>query len=144
MDYITIYFGAAVVLLIVVPIVLGILVPVVKKHSKVSVAVVNHDSAMREYVYKVCMPSEKIVDALKQKNEWDEIWCDVDLSRSTIKLLKYGQSQEYCFEIREFENYTILNLKSLNVIQNTMMYELNPFIVNKLNAEIIPFEQYKV
>ncbi len=130
--------------LILIPLVLGILVPIVKKHRDASGSVMNHDSAMREYVYKVYMPKEKIIDTLKQKNEWDEVWCEVDLSRSIIKFSKYGASQEYCFEIQEFENYSILKLKSLSVIQNIMVYELNPFIVNKLNAEVVPFEQYKV
>ncbi len=47
--------------LILIPLVLGIVIPIMIKHRKVTGNVINYDSLMGKYVYKVCMSESEII-----------------------------------------------------------------------------------
>ena len=63
---------------ILVPLVLGIIIPIYKSHNKVTGGIINYDSTMRKFVYKVNLSSEGIINLLKTKNDVDELSCSVD------------------------------------------------------------------
>ena len=51
--------------LILIPLILAIIIPVYKNHYKTTNNVINYDSMMRKYVYKVYMSREEIINKLK-------------------------------------------------------------------------------
>lgn len=127
-----------------ITLVLSIVVPIFKNHHITTGDVINYDSIMRKFVYKVYMSEEKIISTLKEKSTMDELSCDFDFDRSVIKISEYGSSREYSFEIIVFDGYSLLKLNQTSLIgmQSHIPYKLNPFIVKKLNAELVPYTQY--
>ncbi len=124
--------------------ILGIIVPIYKNHRKVTCAIINHDSTMSKFVYKIYLSKKEIINLLKTKNPVDELSCTFDFEKSVIRLSEYGSHRDYYFEIDEFSDFSILRLEqvSLFCMQSFVPYKLNPFIVNKLQAEIVSFSQY--
>ena len=130
--------------LILIPFVLAIIIPVYKNHDKATNNVVNYDPMMRKYVYKVYMSKEEIISKLKNTTDIDELSCDFDFERSVIKFSEYGSSREYYFKIHECDGFSILRLEQVELLgmSSHIPLKLNPFLVSKLRAEIIPFSQY--
>lgn len=122
--------------------VLGIVLPVCKKHSKVTGGIINYDSAMRKFVYKVDLSKTEIIDVLSMKSESDELTCIFDFEKSVVLFSEYGSSIEYRFEIQEYDGFSVLRLTQISYVANYMLYKINPFMVSKLGAEIVPFSQY--
>ena len=131
-------------LLILVPLVLGIIIPVYKKHYKTTGNIINYDSMMRKYVYKVYMSKEEMINKLKNKTDMDELSCDFDFERSIINFSEYGSNKEYYFQILECNGFSVLRLEQVALLgmQSSIPFKLNPFLISKLQAEIIPFSLY--
>ena len=91
------------------------------------------------------MSKQDILNTLSTKAYTDELTCTLDLQESTILFSEYGSSRKYSFEIIEYENSSILRLsqKSLMAMQSHIPYKLNPFLINKLDAQIVPFAEYE-
>ena len=129
---------------ILIPLVLGIIIPIYKNHSKVTGGIINYDSSMRKFVYKVNLSHQQMVDLLNTKNDADELSCTFDFDKAIIRFSEYGSHRNYYFQIQEYSGFSILKLEQVELIgmSSHVPYKLNPFIVNKLQAEIVPFSQY--
>ena len=130
--------------LLLIPLVLAIIIPMYKNHYRTTSNAINYDSMMRKFVYKVCMSSEQIINELKNTTDIDELSCEFDHERSVIKFSEYGSSREYYFKIHECNGFSVLRLEQVALLgmQSSIPYKLNPFLISKLQAEIIPFSQY--
>lgn len=131
--------------IILIPLVLGIFMPILMNHNKATSDIINYDSVMRKFVYKVPLAREEIIRILKTPNAIDTLSCSFDFEKSTIVFSEYGSHNEYYFHIEEHSGFSILKLEqtSLIVISGHIPYKLNPFMVSKLQAEIVPFSQYR-
>lgn len=139
---------------------IGVNLPILMKHKKVTGDVVNYDPPMRKFVYKVYMYREEIISSLKIMNVKDDLSCTFDLEKNTVlfsDLTAVYSRKEYFYEIQECDGFSILKLSQVSRAkihsnrprrffysrgQNNIPYMLNPFMVRKINAEIIPFSQY--
>lgn len=134
---------------------LGALIPIYAKHGKATGSIVNYDRKMTKFVYKVYMSSEEIINSLKIMNVKDELSCTFDFERNIVIftdiLTSYvykGINGKYFYEIQEYDGFSILKLSSVYPLSNgrnvrtDIPWKLNPFMVNKINAEIVPFSQY--
>ena len=137
-------FFAIFFFVILIPLVLGYVIPIYKEHSKVTGDVINYDSAMRKFVYKINLSSQEIIDLLNAKNDIDELSCSFDFEKAIIRFSEYGSHRDYYFQIQERSDFSILRLEQVALLgmQSSVPYKLNPFIVSKLQAEIVPFSQY--
>lgn len=130
--------------IILIPLVLGITIPIYKKHRSVTGGIINYDSTMRKFVYKINLPYQQAVDLLNVKNDVDELSCTFDFEKAIIRFSEYGSHRDYYFQIQECNGFSILKLKQVELIgmQSHIPYKLNPFMVQKLKAQIIPFSQF--
>lgn len=130
--------------IIIITLVLGMTIPIFKRHNEVTGGIINYDFNMRKFVYKVNLSSEDIINLLKVKNAVDELSCSFDFNRSVIKFAEYGANREYYFQVRECNGFSILRLEQVELVGTSshIPYKLNPFIVSKLQAEIIPYSKY--
>ena len=137
-------FFAIFFFLILIPLVLGIIIPVYKEHSSVTGGIINYDSTMRKFVYKINLSYQQAVDMLSLKNDVDELSCTFDFEKAIIRFSEYGSHRDYYFQIQECSVFSILKLEQVELIgmSSHVPYKLNPFIVSKLQAEIVPFSQY--
>ena len=137
-------FFAIFFVVILIPLVVGITIPIYKKHSSVTGGVINYNSSMRKFVYKVNLSYQQVVDLLNTNNDVDELSCTFDFEKAIIRFSEYGSHRDYYFQIQECSGFSILKLEQVELIgmSSHVPYKLNPFIVSKLQAEIVPFSQY--
>lgn len=137
-------FFAIFFFVIFIPLFLGITIPIYKKHSSVTGGVINYDSNMRKFVYKVNLSYQQVVDLLNTKNVVDELSCTFDFDKAIIRFSEYGSHRNYYFQVLECSGFSILKLEQVELIgmSSHVPYKLNPFIVSKLQAEIVSFSQY--
>lgn len=123
----------------------GMIIPMHKEHEKVCNGVINYDSVMRKFVYKVYLSRQEVITLLKSKNEIDELTCTFNDDETIIKISEYGSNRKYYFQVQELNGFSLLKLEQVSVIgmQSWVPFKLNPFLVKKLNAEIVPFSQHK-
>ena len=131
---------------------LGALIPKYEKFAKATGSVVNYDRYMTKFVYKVYMPKEEIISSLKIMNVKDELSCTFDFEKTTVLITDIGQwgslgpgpRREYFYEIQEYDGFSILKLSTTTILheRNQICFKLNPFMVSKINAEIVPFSKY--
>ncbi len=139
------FFIIILIFIILVPLCLGMTIPVQKKHNEATGGVVNYDIIMSKFVFKVYLTKDEIINSLKIKNVKDELFCDFDFERSVVIFSEYSDSTEYYFYIFECKNgFSILKLEQVSHIgmQSRVSMKLNPFMVSKLGAEIVPFSKY--
>ena len=138
------FIMAIIIAVIFIPLVLSIVIPVLKKHQEATGDIINYDTAMRKFVYKISLSGEEFISLLKIRNDMDELSCLVDFNRSVVKFTDLDSNREYYFQIIEYDDFSILRLEEVSLIgmSSHIPYKLNPFMVNKLHAEIIPFSQY--
>lgn len=147
MDYLLFMILYSVIFLLIV---FGIIIPIKREHRKATGNVVNYDSSMRKFVYKIYMSKEEIINALKIRNSKDDLSCTFDFERFVIRFseAEYGSNGidlgEYFFEIHECYGFSILRLNQVHLItmRNNLTLRLNPFFKSKLDAEIVPFTHY--
>ena len=128
---------------ILVPLVLGIVMPTFKNHNKATGGVINYDSVMRKFVYKVPLAKNEIISILKASRDIDELRCSFGSDNSTVVFSEYGSHREYYIHIEEYNVFSILKLEQTSFIgmSSHVPYKLNPFMVSKLKAEVVPFSQ---
>lgn len=99
---------------------------------------------MKKFVYKINLSNEQVIELLNMRNVLDELSCTFDLDNFIIRFSEYGSHSDYYFQVQQYNDFSILKLEQVEFIsmQNQIPFKLNPFIVNKLQAEIIPFSQY--
>lgn len=129
---------------ILIPLVLGIIIPIYKKYRNVTDGVINYDSSMRKFVYKVNLSYQQVVDLLNTKNDVDELSCTFDFDKAIVRFSEYGSHRNYYFQFQECSGFSILKLEQVELIgmSSYVPYKLNPFLVSKLQAEIVPFSRY--
>lgn len=130
-------------LLLLIPLVLGIVIPTVREHKKTTGDVVNYDSMMRTFMYKIPMSQAEIISTLQEKNGADVLSCDFDPERSIVKIAEYGSSREYYYTIEVCNGYSVLKLTQVSLMgmQSHIPYKLNPFMVSKLKAKLLPYKE---
>ena len=156
-EYLVLVIGAFCVLFVILVVVL----PMHKKHEEATGGVMNYDPSMSKFVYKVYMSSEEIIRSLKIINVQDDLSCTFNFERNTIIFSDLCFKYEYFYEIQEYDEFSILKLSRVSFSlyelkpswakyrnyyyahpKGDIHYKLNPFMVRKINAEIIPFSQY--
>ena len=132
-------------LLISIPLVLGHTIPIYKNHSKATGSIINYDALMRKFVYKINLSYQQVIELLAAKNATDELSCAFDLDNAIIRFSDFGSHRDYHFQIQECNGFSVLKLEQVASIgiKSSVPYKLNPFFVNKLQAEMLPFSKYE-
>ena len=139
-----IFFFILFLFIVIIPIVLMHHIPIHKNHIQATNGVINYDSFMRKFVYKVSFTEKEIIDKLTIPNAIDELQCNFDFEKNTVIFSEYGSHMAYYFQIVKCNSFSILRLEQTSLIgmKSSVPYKLNPFLINKLQAQIIPFSKY--
>ena len=124
--------------------VLAIWIPVWRKNRRAEGGVVNHDAMMTRFVYRVPLPASEILPALTTANVQDMLRCSLEPDGRTLRM-SMGHSEDvlYRFTIEPRDGFCVLRLTQVSTVfahglQETM---LNPFVMDKLHAEPLPYAQ---
>lgn len=91
-------------------VVLLITVPIHQKHIEVTHNIVNYDTFMRHFVFKIPLTAEQILDRLKIPNVFDELEYKLDLENSMITFLKDHEELSFWLEFQQLDGFCILLL----------------------------------
>ncbi len=129
---------------ILIPLILGNIIPIYKKHKSVTNGIINYDSQMKKFVYQVNLSSADIVNLLNVSDDTDDLSCTFDFENTVIVFSEYDSHRKYHYQIQEYDGYSILKLQQAELIgmKSLIPYKLNGFIVKKLNAAVIPFSEF--
>ena len=118
-------------------------IPIWRRHKLSVRNAVNHTPAMTCFVYWVALPRDEILRRLSDTDETDILSCSLDLSEQKVRFTESLSSAEYTLSFQETEGGTLLRLRHASFISNLFSkeipFKLNPFFIQKLNAEIIPY-----
>lgn len=67
-----------------VPLVLGMTLPTYKEHRRVNNGIINYNSSMKKFVYKINLTYQQAVDLLNVKNVVDELSCTFDYEKQSL------------------------------------------------------------
>ena len=126
-------------------VILGIVVPNIRRHREATNGVINYNADMTKYVYKVYASKEEIIRLLQTDNIADEVTFRVNMNNGIMTAYEQeGVYQEYYYTILEYTAYSVLRLQKVKYIdrQSYIQLKLNPSIIRKLPAEPIPLSQY--
>lgn len=134
--------------LIIVPVILVVIINLFSNtggNSNYSNGINNHDTTMREFVYKVNKTQDEILSELKNKHSDSKLKFEYNEKDELINFYTEYPDERikvaYCFEIKEYVDFSILRVWRKNLFQerNMYMYYLNEFWHKKINAEPIPY-----
>ena len=91
------------------------------------------------------MTKEQIFQALHTHCETDALSCSVNIQESVLKFTWYHEHEEYFIVIREAPGESLILLKAIHPVAGQTPFSglLNPFMVEKLNAVLLPYSEYK-
>ena len=128
-----------------IPLLLGHLLPIWKEYKRTTKDVINHDPHMRKFVYKVPLSRDNILSALQTAGSTYELSYTFDPQRSVISFAEYGAKKNYSLRVLAFSDHSILQLEETALLgmSSQIPLKLNPFFISKLSAEPLPFSQYE-
>ena len=117
-----------------------------KNIDKRKQGLINYDSCMRKFVFRVDLTKEEVYERLRTRNVTDvlEYILNEDLSVITFKCYKGEIS--YIFSVCEYDNndYLIIRLEQLLLIpgKSRILKNINKFFFMKLDAKILDYDKY--
>ena len=126
-------------------VILGIVVPNIRRHREATNGVINYNADMTKFVYKVYAGKEEIIRLLQTDNIVDEVTFRINMNDGIMTVYEQEDVyQEYYYTILEHAAYSVLRLQKVKLIdrQSYIQLKLNPSIIRKLPSEPIPFSQY--
>lgn len=120
----------------------GYAIPIYKDHKKATGGVINYDPSMRKFVYRVNLPYRQILETLQTKNGTDELSCTFE--QNVLRISEYGSHRDYYFRVQECDGYCVVRLEQVEAfgMKSSVPYKLNPFMLSKLQAKLLPFSRY--
>ena len=137
-------FGLCFAALVVV-LVLGLWIPVWRGNRRAEGGVVNHDELMTRFVFRVPMAPEAILPALTARNAADALRCTAEPGGMTLCISEeHGADVRYACSVQPCDGFCILRLTqtTTTLSRGLQAYRLNPFVMEKLQAEPLPYHLY--
>ncbi len=135
----------AILFAVVFVVVLSKIIPIFKNHYKVTNGVTNYDSGMRKFVYRVTCSPVDVIYKLTNPGNKEQLKFDYNSDNDIMYISDSTYRFKYRIRFRECEGYNVVMLERVCYLvkQSYIPYMLNPHIVEKLNAEIVPYDKFK-
>ena len=130
---------------ILIPLVLYFVLAPMLREKRISNNVRNQDALSQEYLFKVNCAKDEFLQKINLSNADDVLEFTFDNNTMTITFSKYNANIPYTVFIKEFDGACYIKLKKNALIsdRSNIPYQINEFMINKFNAELLPYEQYK-
>lgn len=136
------------ILIIVIPacIVAIIAFSAYKNIDKRKQGLINYDSCMRKFVFRVDLTKEEVYERLRTRNVTDVLEYILNEDLSVITFKYYNGEISYTFSVCEYDNndYLIIRLEQLLLIpgKSRILKNINKFFFMKLDAKILDYDKY--
>ena len=117
-----------------------------KNIDKRKQGLINYDSCMRKFVFRVDLTKEEVYERLRTRNVTDVLEYILNEDLSVITFKYYNGEISYTFSVCEYDNndYLIIRLEQLLLIpgKSRILKNINKFFFMKLDAKILDYDKY--
>ncbi len=136
-----IYIFVIIFVVIVIPVALYIILKPMFRQNKLLCGVVNYDTFMRKFVFRIELTKEDFYSQLKMHNVNDTLEYSLNDDCSVITFIMYNMKYSYKIIVDDFNELTILRVEQIQVTSKPAFY-INEFFIKKFNAKPVEFKKY--
>ena len=136
-----IYIFVIMFVVVVIPIALYIIFKPMFRQNKLMNGVVNYDTFMRKFVFRIELTKEEFYSQIKIRNINDILEYSLNEDCSVITFTMYNMKYPYKIVVDDFKESTILRVEQIPVTSKPTFY-INEFFIKKFNAKPLEFEKY--
>ena len=126
---------------VIVPIALCFVLKPMFRQNKLLRGVVNYDTFMRKFVFRIELTKEEFYSQLKMHNVNDSLDYCLSDDCSTISFIRYSGKYQYKIFADEVNDFIVLRLEQIPIVSKAT-YLINEFFIKKFNATPLEFEEH--
>ena len=136
-----IYIFVIMFVVVVIPIALYIIFKPMFRQNKLLNGIVNYDTFMRKFVFRIEITKEEFYSQLKIRNINDVLEYSLNEDCSVITLTMYNMKYSYKIIVDDFNESIILRVEQIQITSKPA-FRINEFFIKKFNATPLEFEKY--
>ena len=126
---------------VVIPIALYIIFKPMFRQNKLLNGIVNYDTFMRKFVFRIEITKEEFYSQLKIRNINDVLEYSLNEDCSVITFTMYNAKYSYKIIVDDFNESIILRVEQIQITSKPA-FRINEFFIKKFNATPLEFEKY--
>ena len=111
------------------------------RQNKLLNGIVNYDTFMRKFVFRIEITKEEFYSRLKIRNINDVLEYSLNEDCSVIKFTMYNIKYSYKIMVDDFNESIILRVEQIQITSKPS-FRINDFFIKKFNATPLEFEKY--
>ena len=111
------------------------------RQQKLLIGVVNYDTFMRKFVFRIALTKEDLYSQLKMQNIQDVLEYSLNDDCSVISFKMYNMKYPNKIIVDDFNQSIILRVEQIQV-NSKPAFRINEFFIKKFNAVPLEFEKY--
>ena len=136
-----IYIFVVMFVVVVIPIALYIIFKPMFRQNKLLNGIVNYDTFMRKFVFRIEITKEEFYSQLKIRNINDVLEYSLNEDCSVITFTMYNMKYSYKIIVDDFNESIILRVEQIQITSKPA-FRINEFFIKKFNATPLEFEKY--
>ena len=136
-----VYIFVIMFVVVVIPIALYIIFKPMFRQNKLLNGIVNYDTFMKKFVFRIEITKEEFYSQLKIRNINDVLEYSLNEDCSVITFTLYNMKYSYKIIVEDFNESIILRLEQIQVTSKPA-FRINEFFIKKFNAKPLEFEKY--
>ena len=136
-----IYIFVIMFVVVVIPIALYIIFKPMFRQNKLLNGIVNYDTFMRKFVFRIEITKEEFYSQLKIRNINDVLEYSLNEDCSVITFTIYNMKYSYKIIVDDFNESIILRVEQIQITSKPA-FRINEFFIKKFNATPLEFEKY--
>ena len=136
-----IYVFVIIFIVVVIPVALYMIFGPMFRQQKLLKGIINYDTFMREFVFRIDLTKEEFYSQLKIRNINDILEYYLNDDCSIITFAMHNMKYSYKIILDDFNESTIIRVEQMQVTSKPAFY-INEFFVKKFNATPLEFEKY--
>jgi len=136
-----IYIFVIMFVVVVIPIALYIIFKPMFRQNKLLNGIVNYDTFMRKFVFRIEITKEEFYSQLKISNINDVLEYSLNVDCSVITFTMYNMKYSYKIIVDDFNESIILRVEQIQITSKPA-FRINEFFIKKFNATPLEFEKY--
>ena len=136
-----IYIFVIMFVVVVIPIAFYIIFKPMFRQNKLLNGIVNYDTFMRKFVFRIEITKEEFYSQLKIRNINDVLEYSLNEDCSVITFTMYNMKYSYKIIVDDFNESIILRVEQIQ-ITSKLAFRINDFFIKKFNATPLEFEKY--
>ena len=136
-----IYIFVIMFVVVVIPIALYIIFKPMFRQNKLLNGIVNYDTFMRKFVFRIEITKEEFYSQLKIRNINDVLEYSLNEDCSVITFTMCNMKYSYKIIVDDFNESIILRVEQIQITSKPA-FRINEFFIKKFNATPLEFEKY--